>query len=468
MTETVSDKPRVAIQRLSHAAYHDVPPFDPPNPVYAAVVRTLELLRLDAGRVGQTDWNPFGRWVKPGGCVVVKPNFVTNRDREKLLDGDQLFASSTHPSILRPLIDLAWRALQGEGTVHVVDSPIEGSDIEDTKRRIGFDDMLGELRARGVGVDWTDLRDFGYRRHFPIDDVRFAGRSYNVGWTEYVQQSGDPNGYSTIDLGPHSLLEQLPNQDRLTFHKRDYRVAARHHSGGSHAYSLSNMALDADLILNVPKLKTHKKSGVTLALKGVIGLSNRKVWLPHFRRGWPPEGDEFDRQPSRRERMANRLTRFPLWGGHTAILNFPRLGSPVSYAEGGCHPGNDTLWRTVLDLNIALVYGRRDGSLADSPQRAAVHVIDGIIGGEGDGPLRPDPKPAGLLVASLDPVALEAIGAELMGFDSRNLPTVSEAERTGKYYLGCGRLADLEVVGDPLAPCDPPFRPARYWEGLLR
>ncbi|MEE9207794.1 MAG: hypothetical protein V3U67_05355, partial [Gemmatimonadota bacterium] len=63
MTETVSDKPRVAIQRLPRAVYQDVPPFDPPNPVYAAVVRTLELLRLDAGRVGQTDWNPFGRWV---------------------------------------------------------------------------------------------------------------------------------------------------------------------------------------------------------------------------------------------------------------------------------------------------------------------------------------------------------------------------------------------------------------------
>jgi uncharacterized protein (DUF362 family) len=457
---------RVALRRVRPARYPEEFPFDPPNPVYDAVVSILELLGLDSERAGTPAWNPFGAWVKPGGSVVVKPNFVTNRDREKVLVGEELICSSTHPSVLRPLLDLAWRALDGRGSLTVVDSPIEGSDIEDTVTRLGFVQMLSDLRARGMDVRWVDLRDFSYRRHFWLDDVRLAGRSLNVGWMEYHTQPGDPKGYTVIDLGEQSLLARIEHPERLAFHKRDYRVAARHHANGRHRYSLSNTILDADLLLNVPKLKTHKKSGVTLALKSVIGMSNRKIWMPHFRRGWAPQGDEYDRRPHWGERAGNRLTRFPVGGGHTAVLNFPRTGRPPGYAEGGCHPGNDTLWRTILDLNVALLYGRRDGSLADSPQRTVLHLVDGIVGGEGDGPLRSVPRHAGALLGSFDPVALESASAELMGFVAQLLPTVKEAGRTSPRTVGAGDLT--QFVGDPLEPCDPPFRPARCWEHLVR
>lgn len=460
-------KSRVAIERVQPARYPESPPFDPPNPVYEAVCVTLRQLGLDTGNGGD-HWNPFGPWVGPGGSIVIKPNFVTNRDREKLLDGDELFGSSTHPAVLRPLLDLAWRALEGRGRLCVVDSPIEGSDIEDTRRRLGFEAMATELRRRGMQVEWVDLRDFGYKRHFLLDDVHLAGRSWNVGWLEHERLAGDPRGYTQIDLGESSFLAGIAHPERLAFHKRDYGVAAQHHRNGTHPYSIANTVLEADLIINVPKLKTHKKTGVTLALKSAIGLSNRKIWMPHFRRGWAPLGDEFDRRPSLGERLGNRLTRFALWGGHTAILNFPRLGAPPNYAEGGCHPGNTTLWRTVLDLNLAVVYGGLDGRLHDHPQRQLLHLIDGVIGGEGNGPLRAVPRAAGVLLASTDPVALEAVGAEIMGFDSRKLPTVTECSGAGPRTLGTGRLEELEIVGVPLAAVEPPFAPPSFWESMLR
>lgn len=458
---------RVALRRVLPAVYPAASPFDAPNPVYAAVVQLVVDLGLDAARAGTPEWNPFGEFVRPGGTIVVKPNFVTNRDREKVLVGDELIASSTHPSVLRPLLDLAWRALEGRGSLTVLDSPIEGSDIDDTVARLGFVSMLEQLRARGMDVHWLDLRDFTYRRHFWLDDVRFAGRSLNIGWMEHHSQPGDPRGYTTIDLGRASLLEELPHTERLAFHKRDYGVAARAHKGGRHPYSLANTILDADLILNVPKLKTHKKTGVTLALKSVIGMSNRKVWMPHFRRGWSPQGDEFDRKPHASERIGNRLTRFPIGGGHTAIVNLPSLRKRPSFAEGGCHPGNETLWRTVLDLNVALLYGRRDGSIADTPQRRILHLVDGIVGGEGDGPLRSVPRATGALLASWDAVAIEAMGAEWMGFASARLPTAAQAHRAAR-ALGEGDPGRIELVGDRFEPCQPPFRPARYWEGLVR
>lgn len=459
---------RVAIQNVRPARYPDAPPFDPPNAVYDSVCATLVGLGLDLEHAGRPSWNPFGHWVRPGGSIVIKPNFVTNRDREKLLDGDELFASSTHPAVLRPLIDLAWRALDGRGRLCIVDSPIEGSDIEDTKRRLGFDAMLAALQQRGVRVEWLDLRDFGFRRHFVVDDVRVAGRSWNIGWLEHQRLPGDPRGYTRIDLGDASFLDGIAHGERLAFHKRDYAVAARAHRNGAHPYSIANTILDADLVVNVPKLKTHKKTGVTLALKSAIGLSNRKIWMPHFRRGWPPHGDEFDRQPSFGERLGNRLTNFALWGGHTAIVNVPRLGRPPAYAEGGCHPGNTTLWRTVLDLNVAVVYGTRDGRILDTPQRHFLHLIDGIVGGEGDGPLRAVPRAAGVLLASTDAVALEAVGAEVMGFDSRRLPTVTEAAHARRHPLGTGDLEQIEIVGGPLHAVTPPFKPPRAWSVLLR
>ena len=46
-------------------------------------------------------------------------------------------------------------------------------------------------------------------------------------------------------------------------------------------------SLGADAVINIPKLKTHKKSGVTLALKSCIGLTNEKYWLPHYTEGSP-------------------------------------------------------------------------------------------------------------------------------------------------------------------------------------
>ena len=32
-------------------------------------------------------------------------------------------------------------------------------------------------------------------------------------------------------------------------------------------YCISNTILDADVIINIPKLKTHKKAGITVCLK---------------------------------------------------------------------------------------------------------------------------------------------------------------------------------------------------------
>ena len=52
-------------------------------------------------------------------------------------------------------------------------------------------------------------------------------------------------------------------------------------------------------------------------------------------------------------------------------------------------------------------------------------VIDGVIAGEGEGPLAPRDFPLGVVIAATDPIALDLVALRLMGFDEGNLPKIS-------------------------------------------
>ena len=52
--------------------------------------------------------------------------------------------------------------------------------------------------------------------------------------------------------------------------------------------------MDADVFINIPKLKSHKKVGLTCALKNLVGINANKNWLPHHTEGTPDKGgDQF-------------------------------------------------------------------------------------------------------------------------------------------------------------------------------
>ena len=54
---------------------------------------------------------------------------------------------------------------------------------------------------------------------------------------------------------------------------------------GRHRYLVARELIEADVVFNVPKLKTHKKAGVTGALKNLVGINGHKAYLPHHRKG---------------------------------------------------------------------------------------------------------------------------------------------------------------------------------------
>jgi hypothetical protein len=80
----------------------------------------------------------------------------------------------------------------------------------------------------------------------------------------------------------------------------------------------------------------------------------------------------------------------------------------------------------VLDLNKCLFSFGADGEPRRRPLRYLA-LVDGIVAGDGSGPLEPDRKPCGLLIGGVNPVGVDTVCAELMGFDYSSLPSLRAA-----------------------------------------
>jgi hypothetical protein len=91
---------------------------------------------------------------------------------------------------------------------------------------------------------------------------------------------------------------------------------------------------------------------------------------------------------------------------------------------GGSWHGNDTLWRTILDLNKIARYADRDGQLHDTPQRRYLCIVDGVYSGENDGPIMPDLRHDGLLLAGMNPLLVDLVVCLLMGVDPAGIKQV--------------------------------------------
>jgi hypothetical protein len=107
----------------------------------------------------------------------------------------------------------------------------------------------------------------------------------------------------------------------------------------------------------------------------------------------------------------------------------------------GAWYGNDTAWRMALDLARILRYADSRGSMHDAPRRRHLCVIDGIVAGEGEGPLDPVAVDAGVLILGSDVAVTDRVACRLMGFDADAIPLVREAFRPGPRPISTGSAA---------------------------
>jgi len=142
--------------------------------------------------------------------------------------------------------------------------------------------------------------------------------------------------------------------------------------------SVSAAVLDADIVISLPKFKTHGLTVVTGAIKNCYGF------LPGA-------------QKARLHKAAGCAERF-----HEMLVDVFRLRVPDLF------------------------------------------IVDAVVGMEGNGPAGPDLREIGLILASDNGVAMDAVIATMMGLDPARLRFLQKAKAMG---LGDYDLDTIEIVG---------------------
>lgn len=149
------------------------------------------------------------------------------------------------------------------------------------------------------------------------------------------------------------------------------------------------------------------------------------------------------------------VKRFPLAEAVTQADKVISVGKFKTHGLAFYTGAVKNLYGTVAGLEKArfhLRYQTRDehaGLLVDLYRlvKPVFSLIDAVVGMEGAGPQHGTPRQVGLLLAGVDGLAVDAVGAHLMGFDPQQVPLMRAAAAAG-----CGvDLAKVEIVGVPLA-----------------
>jgi uncharacterized protein (DUF362 family) len=155
---------------------------------------------------------------------------------------------------------------------------------------------------------------------------------------------------------------------------------------------VSRTVLESTCIVNVPKLKIHHMTQVTLSIKNLMGV---------------------------------------IVGNRGAIM----------------HPHIDT---KLVDLARVI--------------RPALNIVDGLIGAEMDETYG-RPVPVGVVIAGTDMVAVDTVGAAVMGVVPSTVRHLQLATEQG---LGIGEIAKIEVCGEDISAVATRFSQALSEEKLRR
>ncbi len=154
-------------------------------------------------------------------------------------------------------------------------------------------------------------------------------------------------------------------------------------------FEVAKPLMEADILLNLPKIKTHAITCLTCAVKNLFGT------IPGLAKS------QWHMRAQTREEFPEFILDF--YGAIKALFN----------------------------------NGRR-----------VLHLVDGIIGMEGEGPgPAGTPRRLDMVLAGTDAVAVDRVVAHLTGLDVAKIATIGSAAQRG---LGVGKLEDIEIAGQAI------------------
>jgi uncharacterized protein (DUF362 family) len=402
-----------------------------PNPIYDMVRTCFYELGYDKENYETENWNPLGKIINNGDTVIIKPNMVMH---ENLAPENGLDCLITNPSLVRAVLDYVIIALNGSGKVIIGDAPVQSCDFQELIKRAGYDVIIDFYKKQNINVELVDFRNYISENKNGL----------------LIKKESTVNESIIVDLKNDSSFSNV-SKDRfkkLRITNYNPSIMYDHHNEKKNEYLISKDILSADVIINMPKPKTHRKAGVTIALKNMVGINTNKEWLPHHTTGpVSKNGDEYKENSIRKIIISKlldkinscisqrRLVKAKIYNFIRKSLSFSRKIIPFKdcFSEGSWY-GNDTIWRTIVDLNKIIFYADKNGMMTNKIQRKMLIIADMIISGEGDGPLRPSPKKVGIIAVGENPVIFDKTVSTIMGFDYKLIPSIYNATNyNGKY-----------------------------------
>jgi len=207
-----------------------------------------------------------------------------------------------------------------------------------------------------------------------IDEVRSAGGEVWMGDSpsgalKGVKRCWENTGF--LDLAERKKI-------RLINFEADGTIARQVQD---RKYHFAKAVLEADVVINLPKFKTHGFTLYTGAIKNLYGT------LPGFQKA------QFHK----------------------------------------CYPHPKNFSQTLVDIYKIV--------------RPQLHLMDGILGMEGNGPATGKKRKTKLIFASVDGVALDAVASSIMGFKEGDIDAIRLA---GEQELGENRLESINILGELL------------------
>lgn len=424
------------------------------NEIYGSIRQMFINMELDKNNIGTKYWNPLGEFINPGNTVLIKPNLVKDINEALPNQREGMDCLITHPSIVRVIFDYVYIALDGRGKIIVADAPVQGCDFERLKRVTGYGKLFQyfeQKQTKSMEIIVADLRETIAKR--------------NGSMTVQNENMKKKFDSTVIDLADKSYFKDIQKKNRLrvTMYTGDETV--RHHINGKNEYCISNAALEADVIISIPKPKTHRIAGYTAALKNMIGVCARKEYLPHHRKGAKTEnnfGDEYENRDVFLKWLNSIVTDIINWGNRASLKKVVKSFQELSYKiqkqidtrennwkKFGMWHGNDTIWRTILDINYIINYADKMGKIQPNKQRKILYFGDMVVCGDHEGPLMPKYKKVGGILFSSNPIAFDLFVVKIMGFDYSFFPTLKNSTKMRfRKTLGFFSEKEYEMVSN--------------------
>ena len=363
--------------------------------IYKDVRNLLKTMNLDKDNMDTEHWNPFKDFIKSNDHVLIKPNLVKHiNEGEGTID-----SLITNFSVIRPIIDYTILALNETGKIIVGDAPVQECNF----------DLLKQINHLEENIK-------KYENIYPM-----------ISLIDFRKNQNPDIECMTVQINEYSSFKELNNvKKEYAITNYDLSLMNKHHQGNIHEYIIPVDVLDADVIINMPKPKTHRKAGITACMKNFVGINGNKECLPHHRSGSAKQnGDEYpennllkkiDASLAKQSYRKNKIIDF-IRRCTSFLLHRLKL---TRFREGSWY-GNDTIWRTILDLNKLVLYADKKGNIQNNPQRKILNIADMIISGEKEGPLLPSDKKVGLLVSSFNQLDMDYVICKIMGFEPEKI-----------------------------------------------